>query len=97
MSTAQLRIQELTKRVYSKTWLQDLINSDGWIELLKIINEHIEKHNRRSNNRTLNDDKRIKALEAKRAIEDLLVDIHRRIDCGKSAAKTLQDEAVELK
>lgn len=96
MNTSERRLKELETRVTVKNRLEGLKLSDGWTEVLKIIRGHIEKHNRRVNSKTLEDDKKVKALVAKRAIEDLLIDIDNRIYDGKSALQTLKNEEAVL-
>jgi len=87
------RIDELTKRAVIGTWLDNLKRSDGWSELRKIIDKHISNYDKQSRTTTLDDAQRVKALEAKMAIEKLLLEIDRRIGYGKSAEKTIERES----
>jgi hypothetical protein len=90
MDTLTRMRKELERRVVSMERLQDLTYSDGWLLVLAMFNDHIQKYEQKATNRTLGDDKRVKALEAKRALVDLLDEITKRIEEGKVAKTSLK-------
>jgi len=93
MNPAELRQKELENRVTTKNRLQGLQHNAGWLELKDVIQSHIVKYDKKARNQSMREENRIRALDCKRAMEDLLLDIEQRINCGKSAEHTLDSES----
>ena len=72
-------------------------NTSGFLEQVEITPEqqlkYMEKYEKKSSNRSIGDEKRLHALECKRAIQDLLDEIDRKIGYGMQAENTLKRES----